>query len=135
MSELIDKVTRLIQRAKETGDMELLELATDLLNSDTHNNKQVPVEKPKAKFEEFTMSNRNENTSGSRPLDVRKRVNKFVDDGSLHEDVETPSIKINERRRNPFKKISQSCSLCNKVVEVHPQFVREFFKCDKCMRR
>jgi len=84
-------------------------------------------------FEEFSMNKVNDKIS--RPVEVKTRKNEFVDNGSEHKDVETPVVQLTERRRQPFKKVEQTCTSCNRTVEVHPQFARDFFKCDRCMRR
>ena len=47
----------------------------------------------------------------------------------------TPEAPLTERRRPKFKKVSQFCERCKTTFEVHPQFARDFFVCDKCLRR
>jgi formamidopyrimidine-DNA glycosylase len=137
MSDINEKVRRLIAKAKETGDADLLDLAMDLLD-------QVPVETPEPtpvktvqkvddQFAEFSMNKVNDKLP--KPVEVKSRTNTFVDDGSEHSDVITPEIARAERRRPAFKKTEQTCSRCSKIVEVHPQHAREFFVCDRCLRR
>lgn len=128
MSSIQEKVKRLIAKAKETGDADLLDLAMELLDQPTPQPPPPSLENA-AEQQEFSMKK-----VSSRSVQGGQ-ANKFVDDGSEHKDVETPSVQLTERRRNPFKKVEQTCSTCGKKVEVHPQFAREFFKCDRCMRR
>jgi hypothetical protein len=142
MSDLNDKVKRLIAKAKETGDMDLLELATDLLDAETGNNGQDPIKKARnsvnarinKEFPEFAM---NADDKMPRPVEVKPRENQFVDNGEEFKDGDnaTPQVQLTERRRPAFKKVEQTCSRCSKTVEVHPQHAREFYVCDKCLRR
>jgi len=136
-----DKIKKLIMKAKESGDIDLLELAMELLD-------EIPVPEaatiagPKAdvpqlpsKFSEFSMNKIN---NGRQPVAIPPgRVNKFVDDGTEHRDDlnKTPDITRTERSRPKFSKVMQVCSKCNKQVEIHPTFKRDFFVCDKCLRR
>lgn len=174
MTEIKEKIKKLLKKAKEQGDIDMVDLAMELLD-------EIPVpevefqdearalndlpeyvktgqfpevelpevelpespkikevlkkSKPSSKFEEFSMNKTNTEKRSREPLVVKKRPNKFIDDGSLHDDIQTPETTLNERRRKPFKKVSQKCGICSNSVEVHPQFAREFFKCDKCMRK
>jgi len=141
MSELKDKIKKLIIKAKDSGDVDLLELAMDLLD-------EIPAPKPEDiiiqgpeqdrsklphKFSEFTMSTSKEPVYAEEAKP--ERVNKFVDNGTEHKDITTPEVSLTERRREPFKMVTQTCTRCNKASEVHPRHAREFFVCDKCLRR
>jgi len=132
MSDIKDKIKKLLKKAKDAGDHDMIELAMELLD-------EIPVDPPEfpeenKKFAEFTMKSENKL---SKPLEVKKRVNKFVDDGTEFTDDhnKTPVVQLTERRRHPFKKVEQTCNRCNKSVEVHPQHARDFYVCDKCLRR
>lgn len=150
MSDIKDKIKKLLRKAKEAGDHDMIELAMELLDEIPAPPKpdprqihladeeitEEPVEvKPGHQngFEEFAMNKVNDKMP--RPVEVKLRENKFVDKGLEHKDVETPSVELTERRRRPFKKVEQTCSRCNKSVEVHPQHARDFFVCDRCLRR
>lgn len=102
------------------------------LSADEPEEKQ-PVQKVDEQFSEFSMNKIN--NKQPRPVERKQRVNQFVDDGSEHNDIATPEVSRTERRRPTFKKAEQTCSRCSKVVEVHPQHAREFFVCDRCLRR
>jgi len=135
-----DKIKKLLKKAKEEGDIDMIELAMELLD-------EIPVEtatmpeseadrsKLPSKFSEFAMNN----VSNSRQPVVTPpgRVNKFVDDGTEHKDRsnETPEITRTERTRPKFSKVSQVCSKCGAEVKVNPVFKRDFFVCDKCLRK
>ena len=143
MSDIKDKIKKLLKKAKDAGDYDMIELAMELLD-------EIPVPEPsfpsanqepievksrhQNNFEEFAMNSTNKM---SRPVEVKPRENKFVDNGTEHKDESnvTPAVKLTERRRPAFKKVEQNCSRCNKSVEVHPQHARDFFVCDKCLRR
>lgn len=169
MTEIKEKIKKLLKKAKELGDIDMVDLAMELLDEIPVPEVEFQVEaralndlpeyvktgqfpevelpespkikevlkksKPSSKFEEFSMNKTNTEKRSREPLVVKKRPNEFIDDGSLHDDIQTPETTLNERRRKPFKKVSQKCGICSNSVEVHPQFAREFFKCDKCMRK
>ena len=100
-----------------------------------------PVVKPlKEPQEDFTMKIKKDGDTGrvaGVPVNEMARFNKFSDDGSEHKDNNnaTPEIALSERRRPPFKKVSQLCTRCNKTFDVHPQFVRDFYICDSCLKK
>tara|TARA_Y100000385_G_scaffold264323_1_gene297595 strand:+ start:774 stop:1196 length:423 start_codon:yes stop_codon:yes gene_type:complete len=140
MSELKDKVRRLIDKAKESGDVDLLDLAMDLLDQIPvpevefpSNETQAEVPRDPVSGGEFRM---NAEAKGRRPLEVKKRENLYQDTGE-HKDKnnQTPQVELTERRRPVFKKVDQTCQRCNKVVKVNPSFARDFFTCDSCLRR
>lgn len=136
-----DKIKKLIMKAKESGDVDLLELAMELLDEipvpennviagPSTDRSQLP-----SKFSEFSMNNIN---NGRQPVSTPPgRINKFVDDGTEHRDDinKTPDITRTERTRPKFSKVVQICSKCSAEVEVNPVFKRDFFVCDKCLRK
>jgi hypothetical protein len=141
MSDIKDKIKKLLKKAKDAGDIDMIELAMELLD-------EIPVPEPpfpsanqepvevKSRhpngYEEFAMNQ--VNSKQPKPVQVKKRENKFKDTGE-HKDIETPTVQLTERRRPAFKKVDQTCSRCSRSVEVHPQHVREFYVCDRCLRR
>lgn len=148
MAELKEKIKKLITKAKESGDGDLLELAIELLDeisvpepatattsAVSEANLNFDRTKLPSKFSEFSM-NKTSNTEQST-VTPPGRVNKFVDDGSEHKDLinKTPEITITERSRPKFALISQFCSKCNKEFEINPAFKRDFFVCDRCLRK
>ena len=84
--------------------------------------------------DDFTMTNDKEGPNSTQ-VEVKKRVNLFSDDGTEHKDSlnKTPEVTPIERKRQPVKKIPQTCSGCSSVVQVHPTHKRENFICDKCL--
>lgn len=89
--------------------------------------------------EDFTMLQKQEKDEIKRgvPVNETKKTNLFVDDGSEFkgEEFKTPSVSLTERKRAAPKKVDQTCQRCNKSFNVHQAHAREFFVCDKCLRR
>ena len=99
--------------------------------------KLAKVSNPRQNELDFAMKPKDSLPSvGGSPVNQTQRENKFVDTGE-HKDAdnETPSIELTERRRPAFKKIKQICTRCNEVFETHPQFKRDFYICDRCLKR
>lgn len=73
--------------------------------------------------------------SNSTKVEAKQRVNLFSDDGTEHKDElnKTPEVTPTERKRQPVTNISQTCSVCSSVSQVHPTHKRENFICDKCL--
>jgi hypothetical protein len=95
---------------------------------------------PKTQDGSFTTSIKKDKQEGEIfgvPVTEMPRFNKFEDDGSDHKDKQnaTPDVELTERRRPPFKKITQTCTRCDNTVETHPQFYREFYICDRCLKK
>ena len=138
MSDLNDKIKLLLKKAKETGDMELLDLATDLLSAEASNNTEEPVSKqktePQSEFE-FVMKQEADSTVSGAPVNKTPRTNTFFDDGTEARDITTPDFKPTERKRRPYKPVEQTCSRCNKSETVNPTHARENYVCNKCMGR
>lgn len=138
----IEEAKKLLKTALETDDVELVALANKILQQ---SNKKTEVEKPtqtvnrSVNTEDFvtpiTKPDKMPTHKGSPVNDVNKRVNTFVDDGSEAKDVTTPEFQPVERRRKPVEKVKQVCGRCSQEYSVHPTHVREFFTCDKCLKR
>jgi hypothetical protein len=126
MSEdLVEKMLELLTPEQKQ------ELAASLLKEDKP--KEVKPTKNATVADDFTMSQ--DKPSRLYSLEVKQRVNLFSDDGTEHKDTlnETPEVTPTERKRQPVKKIPQTCSGCSSVVQVHPTHKRENFICDKCL--
>lgn len=117
----------------------------ELIKALTKDTKPEPKEVKKERVarepeETFTTKIKSEDEDGrvaGVPVNEMPRMNTFVDDGSEHKDKKntTPDVPHSERKRPAFKKVSQTCTRCNKVFEVHPQFTRDFYICDPCLKR
>ena len=127
-----------MKKAKETGDMELVDLATDLLGAAADDDNQPPPTKLKNKTQEefeFTMKKSSEPSVGGVPVDKRPRTNTFVDDGTESVDIKTPSFIPTERKRTAYKPVEQTCTRCNKSEMVNPTHARENYTCNRCLGR
>lgn len=134
----IEKAKKLLKRAIEIGDDDLIDMANELLG-----NTEVPIDKktePAANNNEFIFKRNNdvENSTVKRgtPVNqVKNRINKFSDDGVEAKDIMTPDIRPTERKRPAFKMIQQTCTRCNKTVDTHPAHQRDFYICDRCLKK
>jgi hypothetical protein len=92
---------------------------------------------PKEKSDAGVFVMNNKPKVAKTPVNQNQRFNSFTDDGSEHKDQynQTPRTPLTERRRPSFKPVEQTCNRCNKTVQVHPQYVRDFFVCDSCLRK
>ena len=117
------------------------ELIQQILNSNVKSDPPSPEEKPATRassLPEGMTEIKKRKTQGQItgvPVTDMPRFNKFKDDGSEHTDDVTPEVQLTERKRKPFQKIEQLCTRCNKTFSTHPQHQREFYVCDKCLRR
>lgn len=137
----IEKAKKLLKLAIETGDDELIDMANELISKRPTTQKSVNNKKDQTDVKNdfiFKMNNENEQSTvrrGTPVNEVRNRVNKFIDDGIEAKDIETPDIRPTERKRPAFKMIQQTCSRCNKTVDTHPTHQRDFYICDKCLKK
>jgi len=133
----------LLKEIMKTKDPELIEMATEMLKESSRDDTAPVATKPApqdSNKEDFLTSIKKEKIEGETvgvPVNEMPRENKFIDEGTEHKDEQnmTPEIERTERRRPPFKKIAQTCTRCGTDVETHPQFKRDFYVCDKCLKR
>ena len=100
----------------------------------------IPSKRSNQDTTDFTMSIVREEKDvrkGGVPVNLTNKTNTFVDTGkeAKGEEFKTPEIKLTERRRSPPKKISQLCQKCDQYFDVHQTHAREFFVCDKCIKK
>ena len=141
----IQAAKKLLKKAIEIGDEELIDMANQTLNNileDTEQEKkQVKTAKPRAvdngefifKMENETKANTAITRNGTPVNAIQNRVNKFHDDGTEARGVTTPEVALTERKRPPFKKIEQICQKCSSSVMINPAHKRDYFICDKCI--
>ena len=139
----LEYAIRLMKIALESGDEKLINMAKELVDS-LREEEKIPAVEPVAKKEptdsnnDFIFQMKNQSDKEQRnaiPVNsVKNRVNQFVDDGE-DRDITTPDIKLAERKRKPFQKIQQICTKCGTKVDVHPSHKREFYVCDRCIKR
>ena len=138
----LEEAKKLLKTAIETDDAELVSLANQILQQADTKTESRPSDQAVGRNvseEDFiapiTKSDMTPTHKGSPVNDVSNRVNEFVDDGSEAKDVTTPEFQPVERRRKPIKKVKQVCGRCDQEYSVHPTHVREFFTCDKCLKK
>jgi uncharacterized membrane-anchored protein YjiN (DUF445 family) len=140
MNELMQK---LLETLTEEQKQTLLESIMNSIAKTSDKKEEKPVYKrvppkqtDKNDSDLFIMKQENKKLK-KQPVTDRQRFNKFKDTGSEHKDEinQTPNVELTERRRPAYKKIKQTCTRCNKTVEVHQQHARDFFVCDSCLRR
>tara|TARA_R100001163_G_C5041632_1_gene179636 strand:+ start:555 stop:971 length:417 start_codon:yes stop_codon:yes gene_type:complete len=135
-----DTVKNLLDSLSSEQKAELIQaiLSSNNEQQDSPKVEQTNTQSPEQNRDDglFVM-NKGSGQVSKKPVTEGKRFNKFVDDGEEHKDENhlTPSVSLTERKRPAFKKIKQTCTRCNQTFEVHPQFARDFYICDKCLRR
>jgi hypothetical protein len=139
-----EELRNLMDQVMKTNDPELMKMLTQLLQQQAPEGStgnaaptQEEIKKAQTQYPEFVMNSDKEDKVGGVPVNRMPRSNSFKDTGADHKDEpnQTPTIKPVERRRPKFTKVEQTCSRCSKSVKVHPQHAREFYVCDKCLRR
>lgn len=139
----IEAAKKLLERALKTGDQELIKIATDLLSKYDQEPTQEPKKRGRKKkvIEETTNYVSNVNNISSKAGAVKWTGNTWRDTGELGElgaeAKKTPKIIRTPRDREKFKKVSVTCTACNKTLEVSPAYVTsvDSFKCDRCLSR
>ena len=76
-------------------------------------------------------------TTNIKSSDEKGRVAGVPVSGTEHQDEKntTPDVSHSERKRPAFKRVDQTCTRCNKSYEIHPQFARDFYICDSCLKK
>ena len=127
----IEQAKKLLQRAIELDDPELIKLANSILSED-----QPKPSSVKSTGEEFisTITASDTDTPKGVPVnEVKNRVNQFVDDGTEDIEVTTPSVDP-VPRRTPVATNQQQCRSCGETITTSPSHQRDFYTCDKCLR-
>ena len=127
----IEQAKKLLKRAIELDDPELIKLANSILSED-----QPKPSSVKSTGEDFisTITASDTDTPKGVPVnEVKNRVNQFVDDGTEDIEVTTPSVDPVPRRK-PVATIQQQCRSCGETITTSPTHQRDFYTCDKCLR-
>jgi len=130
-----EQIKDLLKEIMKTKDPELIQMATEMLKSESGEKKQSPVPTEKKEFEFAMKSDTEQSSVGGTPVNETARVNTFVDDGTESVDIKTPSFTPTERKRAPYKPIEQTCNRCNRSEMVNPTHARENYTCSKCLGR
>lgn len=133
MSE--DIVETLLKMMTEEQKAELISKLskTDELRDVNKTKQETKPPKERIASEDFTMKRENHSKNPTK-IEVKKRENLFIDDGTEHKNNanKTPDIPLVPRSRPKFQKVEQVCNYCKSPEMVHPQFVREFYVCMRC---
>lgn len=132
MSE--DIVETLLKIMTEEQKAELInKLSTTDELRDVNKKQKKTAAKSLDAYDDFTMK-KEKPKQNSTQVEVKQRVNLFVDDGTEHKNEanKTPEIVPAARSRPKFEKVEQVCNYCKKSEMVHPQFVRELYTCINC---
>ena len=144
-----EDVKNILREIIKTKDPDLIKMATELLKEETDSemsgkqyadSSNEPTTYLKSEDSEFLSPIKKENEDGrvaGVSVNRMPRENKFVDRGTEHKDEQnaTPEVELTARKRPAFKKIKQICTRCNEVFETHPQFKRDFYICDRCLKK
>ena len=136
----IEHAKKLLKKAIDMNDLELIEMANEILDTIKASSVTQETIKPEKDNNDFIFKITPDDSTAKKgrgiPVnDIKKRVNQYTDDGVEAKDLTTPSIKPTERKRPPFQMIEQTCEKCHKTIKTHPTHKRDFFICDKCIRK
>ena len=132
----IDEAKKLLKRAIEINDAELISIANKLLEEEP-SSPDVATRLVNRNDDSFLSPIMNEDKPTNKPTpvnEVKNRVNQYHDDGSDAADVDTPEFEPTSRQRQPFKQIEQKCEQCGQMRSINPTHKREHYVCDKCIR-
>lgn len=142
----IAKAKKLLRLGIDMGDDDLIMMAHEILGITEESpavKEEVKLEPVKAEkqtrenvdFTSFTMNSEEDNTkkNGIAVNKIRREI-QFIDDGS-DKHIATPEVSLAERKRKPFKMVEQTCQKCGKTVTTHPSHKREWFVCDRCIKK
>ena len=143
----IAKAKKLLRMGIDMGDDDLIMMAHEILgiNGEEAILEESPDIKEEVKsekqtrenvdFNSFTMNPEEDNTKKNGiAVNKIKREIQFIDDGS-DKHVATPEVTLAQRKRKPFKMLEQTCQKCGKTVITHPSHKREWFVCDRCIKK
>ena len=131
----IDEAKKLLKRAMEINDAELISIANKLLEEEPS-----PPAAPRLvnrKDDSFLSPIMHEDNPTNKKVpvnEVGERVNQFHDDGSDAKDINTPDFEPTARQREPFQQVEQKCQQCGQMRSINPTHKREYYVCDKCIR-
>ena len=127
----IEQAKKLLKRAIELDDPELIKLANSILSDDQPKSSSV-----KSTGEEFISAITASDTATPKGVpvnEVKNRINQFIDDGTEDIEITTPSVDPVPRRK-PVATIQQQCRSCEETITTSPTHQRDFYTCDKCLR-
>ena len=132
----IDEAKKLLKKAIEINDAELISIANKLLEEEP-SSPDVATRLVNRNDDSFLSPIMNEDKPNTKTVpvnEVGKRVNQFHDDGSDAKDINTPDFEPTARQREPFQQVELKCQQCGQMTSINPTHRREYYVCDKCIR-
>ena len=132
----IDEAKKLLKRAIEINDAELISIANKLLEEEP-SSPDVATRLVNRNDDSFLSPIMNEDKPNNKTVPVNeggKRVNQFHEDGSDAKDINTPDFEPTARQREPFQQVELKCQQCGQMTSINPTHRREYYVCDKCIR-
>ena len=132
----IDEAKKLLKRAIEINDAELISISNKLLEEEP-SSPDVATRLVNRNDDSFLSPIMNDDKPNNKTVpvnEVGKRVNQFHDDGSDAKDINTPDFEPTARQREPFQQVELKCQQCGQMTSINPTHRREYYVCDKCIR-
>ena len=99
--------------------------------------KKAVKKKASAKSQTQTAGKRNnipDSTVKSKRINSKKRVNKWVDDGTLFADLKGATPKPKPKTKRPSPIIDVKCTACGKVEKKHKDTIYSVaYRCENCV--
>jgi len=138
----IDEAKKLLKKAIEINDAELISIANKLLEEESSSPDErvesfLATRLVNGNDDSFLSPIMNEDKPNNKTVpvnEVGKRVNQFHDDGSDAKDINTPDFEPTARQREPFQQVELKCQQCGQMTSINPTHRREYYVCDKCIR-
>jgi len=124
---IIETAKELLKKGISLGDEELIQMANSLLAED-----ETVTQPDRVDAGEFAVEPQERRELPTAVNKVQRGDNLFVDDGTEHSDIETPTV-VPTQRRKAVTKIEQKCEECGKVAKVSDVHKRDYYICDPCL--
>jgi len=124
---IIETAKELLKKGIALDDEELIQMANALLAQD-----EAVVQPDRVDVDEFAIEPNERRELPTAVNQIQRGENLFIDDGSEHSDIETPTV-VPTQRRKAVTKIEQQCEECGKVAKVSDVHKRDYYICDPCL--
>ena len=131
----IDEAKKLLKKAMEIDDPELIAMANKLLQESSPS--PTGPRLVNVNDDDFLspIMKDDKPTNKAVPVnEIKGRVNQFHDDGTESSGITTPDAQPTDRHRKPFEKTQQKCQQCGEVKSINPTHKREHYVWDVCLR-
>ena len=124
---IIETAKELLKKGIALDDEELIQMANSLLAED-----ETVTQPDRVDVDEFAIEPQERRELPTAVNQIQRGENLFIDDGSEHSDIETPTV-VPTQRRKAVTKIEQQCEECGKVAKVSDVHKRDYYICDPCL--